>query len=190
MPEIEIPEIREIVAPLPPDTSLPFYIWIVVGVALIGILVLLIVLLRSSSKFQPTSTVNYDPRQSALTKLHELKENYLALPAPEFALQTSHGLREYLTSFYGSTTPYETGREFLERQDDSHLMAEQKYLVVRDLYERAERLKYAPAPGADSERLNLVEDTISFVRDDTPGVMFTVPNPSPPPENDVDPLPA
>ncbi|MGI9240966.1 MAG: hypothetical protein ACR2RV_09195, partial [Verrucomicrobiales bacterium] len=66
-----------------------------------------------------------------------LKENYLKLPAPEFALVASHGLREYLTGFYGDTTPFETGSEFLTRQDDRGLMSEQKHVLVRDLFLRS-----------------------------------------------------
>ena len=71
-------------------------------------------------------------------------------------------------------------------------MSEEKFLVIRDLYTRAEQLKYAPRPGADSERLGLVEDIIAFVRDDTPGIRL-IPASRPQSsdsDSDADPLPA
>ena len=172
MPEIEIPEIREIAPPLPPETGWPIYIWLALAFALIVVVALIAALLVRRSQKVPSMASDYDARKSALAKLHELKENYLKIPATEFALAASNGLREYLTSHYGSTTPYETGREFLDRQEDHGLMREDKYVVVRDLYQRAETLKYAPAPGADSQRLDLVQDIIAFVRDDVPGVQL------------------
>ena len=151
---------------------------------------MIIILVRSKSSPSPASAPAYDARQSALTKLHELKENYLKIPAPEFALEASHGLREYLTPHYGSTTPFETGAEFLDRQDSNHLMSEEKCVLIRDLYQRAERLKDAPQSGADSERLGLVQDIIAFVRDDTPGIRLVAANPPPSSDSDADPLPA
>lgn len=188
MPEIEIPEIREIVPPEVPDPNYAIYWWI--GGAIVTMLVLLfvvlIILLRRGKK-----TVHhdqYDPRATSLTKLHQLKETYLQLPAPEFALAASHGLREYLTAFYGSMTPYETGIEFLERQNKGGNISLEKFAALKDLYERAEGLKYAPVPGADSLRLDLVEDMISFVRDDAPGAMLTLANNSP--TKDANPIPA
>ena len=185
MPELKIPEIREIAPPLPPDSSWPFYLWIALGVAVVMAIALVIILIRGRSKPPVVTQSEYDARQSALDKLHQLKETYLEHPATEFGLRASHGLREYLTSHYGSMTPFETGKEFLARQDDHGLMSETKYVVVRELYERAENLKYAPAPGADSLRLDLVEDIITFVRDDVPGPQLT-----PAQASDADPLPA
>lgn len=192
MPEIEIPEIREIAPPLPPDASWPIYVWILIAFAALALITLAIILWRNRST-PPPAAIAYDARQSALTKLHELKENYLQVPANEFALGASHGLREYLTCFYGGMTPFETGREFLARQDDHGLMSEQKVAAVRDLYQRSEELKYAHAPGADSRRLDLVNDIIAFVRDDVPGRQLqaaTANHPDSDSSSDADPLPA
>jgi len=176
MPELEIPPIREIVPPTAPDASTAIYWWI--GGAILVMLLLLVVLLifmLRRGKSGPART-HYDPRATSLTKLHELKENYLPMPASEFAVEASHGLREYLTAFYGSMTPYETGVEFLERQNRDGNISLEKFGALKDLYDRAEGLKYAPVPGADSLRLDLIDDMISFVRDDAPGAMLTVAN--------------
>jgi hypothetical protein len=185
MPEIEIPEIRDIAPPLPPDTAWPLYIWLAIALGAVLIVVALILLIKKS-KTLPAPAAVYDARQSALTKLHDLKEGYLELPAPEFALQASFGLREYLTSRYGTTTPFETGSEFLDRQVLNQLMGEDKHLAVRQLYRRAETLKYAPAPDADSQRLELVQDMITFVRDDVPGPQLKPAAPA----SDADSIPA
>ncbi|MFT4549368.1 MAG: hypothetical protein ACI9UA_000811 [Pseudoalteromonas tetraodonis] len=186
MPDIEIPEIRGIAPPLPPDTSWPLYVWLLIALlalASITVGILILIKLRKSSAHH---AIGYNPRESALDKLHALKESYVELPATEFALLASHGLREYLAAFYGSATPFETGHEFLDRQEQQKLMNDPKFAAVRDLYSRAEELKYAPSPGADGQRLDLVNDMISFVRDDVPGLQLKpVTEPS-----DADPLPA
>jgi len=189
MPEIEIPEIREIAPPLPPDAGWPLYVWLVLAFAGLALITFGIIIWRNRAAPPTSYSPPYDGRSSALAKLHELKENYLEVPANGFALAASHGLREYLTGFYGDMTPFETGREFLARQDDHGLMSEQKYLVVRELFERSESLKYAPAPGADSLRLDLVQDIIDFVRDDVPGHQLRAARPQAP-DSDADPLPA
>lgn len=192
MPEIEIPEIREIAPPLPPDGSWPFYIWAAIALASILLIALAtFLLLRRHPTTTPAQDSNDDPRQSALAKLGALAEAHTGLPANAFALQASSGLRVYLTAFYGSTTPFETGREFLDRQGQHGLMDELKFSTITDLFQRAETLKYAPAPGADGQRLQLVQDMIAFVRDDIPGPKLSAAsNRKSDHDSDADPFPA
>ena len=142
MPEIEIPEIREIAPPLPPDDSWPLYVWILLALAALLLAVAVFQVIRKY-RSRPALARELDARESALTKLHEIKECDAAYPANEFALRASDALREYLTGFYGSTTPFETGREFLDRQNESQLMDADKFDSIAGLLERAEAMKYA-----------------------------------------------
>ncbi|MGI9243332.1 MAG: hypothetical protein ACR2RV_21215, partial [Verrucomicrobiales bacterium] len=65
MPEIEIPEIREIAPPLPPDASWPLYVWVVLAFAAVALITFAIILWRNRVEQPPPPAPPYDARSSA-----------------------------------------------------------------------------------------------------------------------------
>ncbi len=160
----EIPDIEDIVPPVEPTGGLPSA-WIIVG-ALVVVLVLFVAFLQQRANRSEDHVEDYDPRRSALDKLHRLKENHAKVPSRECGLDVTFALREYLCAFHDQHIPYETTGELLAALEEGG-MDEQAHNAISTVFHECDAMKYAAIENTTEKRLEVIESAIRFIRDDS-----------------------
>ena len=134
--------------PFLPGPEIPWWIWILVALAAIGVAALLIGILRRP-KHRPLVDLSA-ARRKALAALEAIDPSNRAA---EVATEISLLLRRFLADTLGDPALFETHEEFLSRQATLDGLPDDQRQQTRNHFATLARLKYGPDTETDTSSL-------------------------------------
>jgi Domain of unknown function (DUF4381) len=163
----EGPPLQPLPHPELPDPSLvlpgpAWWIYLLAGLLVIGLLGLVVWLLLRPAKVMPLPLPR--PWSTAMDQLRDLLTQ-VSLKAPsQIAAEVSETLRQYFLQRYKIPAPFRTSQELFERQGiPATSLRLQKYGPLAELWDQ---LAFAPVPTNPEEAANLVKQAIAHLEED------------------------
>ena len=161
-PQPQIPEIRDISAPI---DVFPWPLWMVLvgaGVLLlmVGLLTFgIVTYLRRRPAGPPPS-----PRTMAMRELESLRPQIPTLDPYEFSAKVSDVLRKFIEVQYGLRATHQTTPEFLASLSGSSEFGDKDRELLEQFLERCDLLKFAHVEASSTDSAILHERAVAFVQ--------------------------
>jgi hypothetical protein len=151
--------IHDIVGPV---WFLPWPLWVVVSVALAGLIVLALLIWGTraliSRKTPPT------PKQRALAALDGLRTTVAGADPYAFGIKVSDAIRHYIREQHGLHATTQTSLEFLVGIQTNPIFSDNEKAGLSVFLEKTDLLKFARAEAGESEMIGLLETAGRLVR--------------------------
>lgn len=154
----------ELPGPVLATPGLPWWVYAVAGVIVVGLMGLVLWLLLRAETARPSQPKQ--PWQTALNALRKLREVMGLIPRDELAARVSEVLRRYFLERYSIPAPFRTTQEIFHRSElPPASLKMNKYAPLAELWDQ---LAFAPVPATETEALALVEKAIAYLEEDRP----------------------
>lgn len=156
-----IPEIRDIA---PPVDVFPWPLWLVIAVAVIGLIIVagivtgLIVAARNRPKGPPPT-----PRSIALSELEDLRLQVDQMAPYDFSIRVSDVLRSYIAAQYKLKVTKQTSPEFLASITYVKKFSDADRELLEQFLERSDLIKFAHIDATCEDSRILLERALAFV---------------------------
>ena len=151
--------IHDIVGPV---WFLPWPLWVVVSVALAGLIVLALLIWGTRAlinrKTPPTA------KQRALAALDGLRATVAGADPYAFGITVSDAIRHYIREQHGLHATTQTSLEFLEGIQTDPVFSDNEKAGLSVFLEKTDLLKFARAEAGESEMIGLLETAGRLVR--------------------------
>ncbi len=149
----------------PPVDFFPYPLWVVIlaGVAALGVLVLLGLLIRRWMKNRPAPEAPA-PRAIALAALEDARRKVGEVDPYAFSILVSDVLRGYVSEQFNLPATRRTSPEFLADVARSTAFSGQERTLLKEFLEAADLIKFARVDAGRRESEQLLEQAIRFVK--------------------------
>lgn len=162
----QIPDIKEIIPP--PDLNDPNIILLIVVGIIIGSIIILSHLIINWLKLRvPNKTIkNNDYRKRAIKELHDLKLNFSKISSKDLASEIIRCIRPFIQSKFGIISSSLTTEEFITyyKEYSTQVIGFKFPEELTELLNSCDQLRFSPNNGNNSERENLIINSIKLVR--------------------------
>ena len=146
-----MPELHDITEPNAffPEPTTPWWVWVLVALALIIIALVSILIIKKRSK----QLTHKSAREEAQEELSQLREISPEIAVHETATELSLILRRYLSRAFKDPALFETDEEFTIRSSALTSLDEASKQKLTSLLSELSQLKYLPTQKNDAQQL-------------------------------------
>ena len=178
----QIPDIKEIIPP--PDLNDPnISLLIVVGIIIGSIIILSHLIINWLKLRVPNKTIkNNDYRKRAIKELHDLKLNFSKISSKDLASEIIRCIQPFIQSKFGIISSSLTTEEFITyyKEYSTQVIGFKFPNEFIELLNSCDQLRFSPNNGNNSERENLIINSIKLVRsfpeinENSPTTLFSI----------------